>query len=133
MSARTAPQTSVFDVAEYILEKHAQANPERPRMSAVKLQILVYYCQAWHLVRDCGQLFPEEFQAWANGPVCPALYELHKGHFEIEAGFFAKRLRVRNDVPTAGQDLPVGLGAANTPELSLPLQGSQHSCDRVPD
>ncbi|MFE0134505.1 hypothetical protein ACFWY6_23530 [Streptomyces sp. NPDC059037] len=35
-------QTSVFDVAEYILQKHARAEPDRLTM---KLQKLVYYCQ----------------------------------------------------------------------------------------
>lgn len=34
-------------------------------------------------------------------PVVPAFYELHKGQFEVEAGFFTKRLHVRNDVQTA--------------------------------
>ncbi len=30
-------QTSVFDVAEYILQKHAAAEPARPAMTAMKL------------------------------------------------------------------------------------------------
>lgn len=33
--------------------------------------------------------------------VCPELYELHQGHFTVQAGFFAKRLRVRSDVETS--------------------------------
>lgn len=77
-------QTSVFDVAEYILQKRAAAEPDRPAMTAMKLQKLVYYCQAW-----------------ASGHVCPELYVLHQGHFEIEAGFFAKQLRMRSDLGTA--------------------------------
>ncbi|WP_405775956.1 type II toxin-antitoxin system antitoxin SocA domain-containing protein [Streptomyces sp. NBC_01538] len=60
-----------------------------------------YYCQAWHRAWEGRALFPEAIQAWASGPVCPELYELHQGHFEIEAGFFAKRLRVRSDLGTA--------------------------------
>ncbi|MFF8917487.1 Panacea domain-containing protein [Streptomyces sp. NPDC015032] len=94
-------QTSVFDVAEYILQKHAAAEPDRPAMTAMKLQKLVYYCQAWHFAWEGRALFPEAIQAWASGPVCPELYELHQGHFEIEAGFLAKRLRVRSDLGTA--------------------------------
>ncbi|WP_176709885.1 hypothetical protein [Streptomyces sp. Wb2n-11] len=39
-------QTSVFDVAEYILQRHAAAKPHQPAMTAMKLQELVYYCQA---------------------------------------------------------------------------------------
>ncbi|GHB88346.1 hypothetical protein GCM10010306_099200 [Streptomyces umbrinus] len=34
-------QTSVFDVAEYILQKHAAAEPDWPAMTAMKLQKLV--------------------------------------------------------------------------------------------
>ncbi|WP_328689855.1 DUF4065 domain-containing protein [Streptomyces phaeochromogenes] len=94
-------QTADFGVAEYILQKHAAAEPDRPAMTAMKLQKLVYYCQAWHLAWEGRASFPEAIRAWASGPVCPALYELHQGHFEIEAGFFAKRLCVRSNLGTA--------------------------------
>ncbi len=68
---------TVLDVAAYILEK------EGP-ITAWKLQKLVYYSQAWSLVWDEQPLFPEEIQAWLNGPVCPDLYEKHKGKFKID-------------------------------------------------
>jgi len=67
---------TVHDVAAYILKKHG-------RMSAMKLQKLVYYCQAWSLVWDDRPLFKERIKAWANGPVVPALYELHRGKFDV--------------------------------------------------
>jgi uncharacterized phage-associated protein len=69
---------SVDDVAACILQR-------KGRMSAMKLQKLVYYCQAWSLVWDDAPLFPETIQAWANGPVCPALWEHHRGRFELTA------------------------------------------------
>jgi len=62
---------SVFDVAAYIL---AKAGP----MPAMKLQKLVYYGQAWHLVWEEDPLFNEHIEAWANGPVAPALYRMHR-------------------------------------------------------
>lgn len=68
---------SVFDTARYILN-------ERGTMSAMKLQKLCYYCQAWSLVWDDMELFPQEFQAWANGPVCPELYFQTKGQFDVK-------------------------------------------------
>jgi uncharacterized phage-associated protein len=68
---------NVHDVAAFILEK---AGP----MTAMKLQKLVYYAQAWSLVWDEAPLFPERIEAWANGPVCPDLYALHKGQFMIK-------------------------------------------------
>lgn len=67
---------SVFDVAEYILSKTG-------RITTWKLQKLAYYAQAWHLVWDEEPLFGEEIQAWANGPVSPALYKRHRPNFHV--------------------------------------------------
>lgn len=67
---------SAHDVAAYILTKR------RP-LSAMKLQKLVYYSQAWSTVWDDRTLFPERIEAWANGPVVPELYQRHRGQFEI--------------------------------------------------
>mgnify|MGYP002624323236 CR=1 FL=1 len=69
---------NVFDCAKYILETCG-------RMSTMKLQKLCYYCQAWSLVWDDVELFPEEFEAWANGPVCRELYNATKGKFSVTA------------------------------------------------
>lgn len=70
---------SVFDVVAFILEK-------RGPMTAMKLQKLVYYSQAWSLVWDEQPLFPERIEAWANGPVCPELYDAHRGWFTVSPG-----------------------------------------------
>lgn len=67
---------NVFDVARYILDQKGQ-------ITTVKLQKLVYYCQAWSLVWDEQPLFNESIQAWANGPVVPALFNIHKGLYYI--------------------------------------------------
>lgn len=67
----------VFDVAHYILS-------EMGAMSTWKLQKLVYYSQAWSLAWDDKPLFDERIEAWANGPVCPALYKKHRGLYKIE-------------------------------------------------
>lgn len=71
---------NVFDVAKYVLEK-------KQSMTTMKLQKLVYYCQAWSLGWDEVPLFKEDFQAWANGPVCPTLFARHKGHFVVDETF----------------------------------------------
>jgi uncharacterized phage-associated protein len=67
---------TVFDVADYILSK-------KGRMSTWKLQKLCYYSQAWAYAWTEKPLFPEEFQAWANGPVCPPLFNAHRGKYEV--------------------------------------------------
>jgi uncharacterized phage-associated protein len=67
---------NVRDVAAYIVQA-------RGRMSTMKMQKLVYYSQAWSLVWTETRLFPERIEAWANGPVVPDLYRLHRGEFEV--------------------------------------------------
>jgi len=67
---------SAHDVAAYILEKKGE-------MTAMKLQKLVYYSQAWSVVWDERPLFHERIEAWANGPVVRALYETHRGEFIV--------------------------------------------------
>lgn len=69
---------SAHDVAAYILQK-------RGEMTAMKLQKLVYYAQAWALVWDEEPLFKERIEAWANGPVVPALYDRHRGLFKVSS------------------------------------------------
>lgn len=69
---------NVFDTAKYILEKSGE-------MSTMKLQKLCYYSQAWSLVWDDSPLFDEDFQAWANGPVCPELFFKTQGKYSVTA------------------------------------------------
>ncbi|MGD9736427.1 MAG: Panacea domain-containing protein [Solirubrobacterales bacterium] len=68
---------SAHDVAAYITQK-------RGEMSAMKLQKLVYYAQAWHLVWEEKRLFPDRVEAWANGPVVPSIYREHRGQFKVK-------------------------------------------------
>jgi len=67
---------SAHDVAAYILQK-------RGEMSAMKLQKLAYYSQAWHLVWEEKLLFSDRVEAWANGPVVRSLYDEHRGSFKV--------------------------------------------------
>ncbi|MFG3349486.1 Panacea domain-containing protein [Streptomyces sp. NPDC048018] len=73
---------NVNDVAAYILLKAAP-------MSAMKLQKLCYFAYGYHLAWEDRQLFPERFEAWANGPVVYELYDHHRGKFQIH----------KNDIP----------------------------------
>lgn len=91
--------TTVFDTARYILEQYGP-------MSAMKLQRLCYYAQAWSLVWDKTPLFQEDFEAWATGPVCSELL-----------------YRIREKHPVCTEDIP------GMPE---PLSGGQRdTVDRV--
>jgi uncharacterized phage-associated protein len=44
----------------------------------MKLQKLVYYSQAWHLVFHAQPLFSNVIEAWPQGPVTRALYQQHR-------------------------------------------------------
>jgi uncharacterized phage-associated protein len=54
-------------VTHYLNQKGDSVSPK-------KLQKLLYYIEAWHLVHIGTPLIDEEFQAWVHGPVLPSLY-----------------------------------------------------------
>lgn len=67
---------TIFDVANYFrwrVDYDAGDN-----ITALKLQKLCYYAQAWHLVFTGGPLFEEEFEAWDHGPLNYALWKLYQ-------------------------------------------------------
>lgn len=68
---------NVFDTAKYILNKTGS-------VSTWKLQKLCFYAQAWSIAWTDEPLFEEDFQAWRNGPVCPVLFQQHKGKFIVK-------------------------------------------------
>ena len=72
---------TIFDVAKYYLNSLGE-------MTTMKLQKLCYYAQAWSLAWDGEPLFEEDFQAWANGPVCPELFLSHSGRFKLPSEFY---------------------------------------------
>lgn len=74
---------NVIDVAKYISERHGE-------MSAMKLQKLMYYAQAWNLVWLERPLFDDDFEAWANGPVLASIYGLHRGMFSVSTAMFSQ-------------------------------------------
>lgn len=78
---------TVFDVAKYILS-------ERGQTSTWKLQKLCYYAQAWTYTWTDKPLFDEEIQAWANGPVCPVLFNAHRGLYNVS----------QSDIPNGNKD-----------------------------
>lgn len=69
---------NVKQLAKYILDQLGT-------MTTMKLEKLCYYCQAWSMAWDEIPLIEENFEAWANGPVCPELYHIHKGMYVISS------------------------------------------------
>ena len=75
---------SVHDVVAYILHK-------KGKIVAIKLHKLLYYCQAWSLVWDECPLFHARIEAWANGPVVPMVYRVHRGNYYVDTWPYGDR------------------------------------------
>jgi uncharacterized phage-associated protein len=59
--------TSAIVLSNFILKHYGP-------MSHLKLQKLLYYCEAYHLACFEQSLIPEDFEAWVHGPVCRVVY-----------------------------------------------------------
>lgn len=98
---------TIHNVAAYILSKSGP-------MTAMKLQKLCYYAYGYHLAWEGVPLFPERFEAWANGPVSPELYARHRGRFQLAAGDIPGDLAALGD----GERESIDIVLANLGHLS---------------
>lgn len=63
---------SAKQISDFVISK---VNTEAgDTISPLKLQKLIYYCQAWHLTVFGEVLFEEDIEAWAHGPVVSSQY-----------------------------------------------------------
>lgn len=88
---------SVHDFAANILQHTG-------RLSVTHLVRLLYYCEAWNLVWDKESLFPDRIEAWASGPMIPAIWS-ERGEDFHRSGWprgdpYALDLRERKAVAT---------------------------------
>ena len=88
-------------------------------ITAMKLQRLVYYCQAWHLVWEDELLFPEEIQAWATGPTVPTLYSLHTGEFKVSSIEHDEARRLTDDQSSTVDGVLEFYGCRSTHNLNI--------------
>lgn len=65
----------VLNLAKYILFRMAEKGKS---ISHLKLQKLLYYVQAWHLVYADEPLFEDDFEAWLHGPVVRKVWNYYK-------------------------------------------------------
>jgi uncharacterized phage-associated protein len=68
--------TSALDVAAYILSKCQNINH-------MKLQKLLYYCQAWSMVWDKKPMFYERIEVRNIGPIVNEIYILLQHLFKV--------------------------------------------------
>lgn len=76
---------AVEDVAKYLLslfkedaEKRVVGGDEVADISNLKLQKLLYYCQAYSYALTGKPMFAEDMEAWDYGPVVPSIYQEYK-------------------------------------------------------
>lgn len=99
MATTKKSQVSAKEIAKYFIWK---AKKEKKSITNKKLQKLLYYAQAWHLVFEDEPLFKEEIEAWIHGPVVNDVYQTFKGfgHNPI-----VWKLKDKEVEKTPGQDL----------------------------
>ncbi len=67
---------TILDVATSIVEKS-------PNLTAMQLQKLTYYVQAWHATIFGKPAFDSDFQAWKLGPAAPELHDHYRGQWWV--------------------------------------------------
>lgn len=80
--------TDVFNVAKFFI-KMANAD-ENDTITNLRLNKLLYFAQAWHLVRYDSPLFQDDFEAWNLGPVIPCVYRKYKNYGKNNIDFIAE-------------------------------------------
>ena len=71
----TIPKSELIDslvLANYILKHYGP-------MSHLKLQKLLFYCDAYTLAYFGDELIADKFEAWVHGPVCRKVFNEMKG------------------------------------------------------
>ena len=61
----------ILVLSDYIIKHYGP-------MSHLKLQKLLFYCDAYHLAYFDRELVSDKFEAWVHGPVCRKVYDSFK-------------------------------------------------------
>lgn len=61
-------------IAKYIIASFQK----KQEISNLKLQKLLYYAQAWHLVLYDAALFDDKIEAWVHGPVVASVFREYR-------------------------------------------------------
>ncbi len=129
-----------IDVANYFLARNVGTDDDEG-VSNLKLQKLVYYAQGFHAAITGNPLFNEPIQAWAHGPVVPALYHEFKNNgsnpipapvaFNAEAVFSQDQIGLLNEINNVfGQFSAWRLREMTHQEL--PWQSHEKAADEIP-
>ncbi len=99
----------IEQIANWFLSKES--------MSHKKLQKMCYYAYCWNWVLNGNQLFPEKFQAWVHGPVCPKLYKKYRGNGWKDLPMFEGDVVIPEDVEGVLDEVMFAYGHLNGNQL----------------
>lgn len=102
---------SADDVAAALLEATGP-------MTAMKLQKLTYYVQAWHLASHGTPAFEEDVEAWRDGPVVRRLYDQHRNRRELRDWGPRRAIALGETVRAVLVDVVARYGALTAEQLS---------------
>src|SRR5699024_1274610 len=83
--------TSVYDSAEYII---TEMNRREVEITHLKLQKLLYFSYIYHYKKNNVELFDENFNAWAYGPVIEEIYKIYKKYRDLPIKLQRKNLNL---------------------------------------
>ncbi|MFL4475546.1 Panacea domain-containing protein [Paeniglutamicibacter sp. MACA_103] len=66
------------DLAAFIVQRLG-------RIETLKLQKLLYYCNAWNLALRGRPMFPDQIEAWKHGPVISSIYTMHRKETSVDS------------------------------------------------
>lgn len=93
---------NINDIADYVI---LMCNENGVDISPLKLQKLLYYIQAWHMVYfNKAKIFDEMPQAWVNGPVYPSVYRRFK-HIPRYSSISIEDAKISSSLPDKAHDL----------------------------
>jgi len=68
----------IEDIADFFLK--IVDRESESTITPLKLQKILYYAQGYYLAIHDEELFPEEFEAWAHGPVNEEIYNKYRDY-----------------------------------------------------
>ncbi len=71
-------------------------------ISPLKLQKLLYYCQAWHITIFDKKIINEDFEAWAHGPVLRSVYKRFAGFHYMNESIDINKIELQ--IPNINKD-----------------------------
>ena len=110
-------QYTASELGDYLLRKVNR--PAGEAINLMKLNALLYFCEAWSLAVFDRELIAEEIQAWDHGPVVYSVWEKlsMKGWNDLAADDLNAETQLDEDTVSLLDDVYLAYGEFSTPDL----------------